>query len=169
MPRRFTHARGVELAAKWLRQRCAVVITEMATDCNEEADAIGWRGRRSILVEVKATRADFAADASKSFRRYGNLGMGEQRYYLTPAGLLNPDELPPGWGLLETGPRGGVRETRTASTQQEYRWQAEMGMLLSALRRVGQDAPAGISIRCYTTETQRRATLRVTPEESPDA
>jgi len=159
MSRRFTHARGVELARRWLARRCPVVITEMATGNYEEPDAIGWRGARSILVEVKAARADFCADARKPFRRWPEFGMGEQRHFLTPPGLVTVDELPAGWGLLEVGPRGGIREVCPPTTRDAYCWQSEVRLLLSTVRRIGHEAPSGVSIRCYTSPTKARATL----------
>ena len=115
---RPTHADLVTVAAEWLwkscklptgqasgsatyRVRCAVVITEMGSNAWEEPDAIGWTSGSSILVECKASRSDFRSDAAKPYRRNPETGMGEFRYYLTPKGLLDLDEIPPRWGLIE--------------------------------------------------------------------
>lgn len=110
----MTHAEIVDRAAKWLRntRRCGVVLTEAGGGCMEIPDAIGWRigGRWSILVEVKVSRADFFRDAKKAQRIRGDLiGIGRERVYMTPAGLLSPEEIPPGWGLVEIGPTGRAR------------------------------------------------------------
>ena len=114
----------------------------------EIPDAIGWlRSGVSILIECKASRGDFLSDADKPSRRVGKgggksgalvrpepsapepkikppiktEGLGSYRFYLAPLGLLHPDELPEGWGLLELrspsgagilGKTGGAGDTR---------------------------------------------------------
>lgn len=79
---------------------CSLVVSEIVTAAYEIPDAIGWRWGRSVLIECKASRADFFADAEKPHRKAGT-GAGEQRYFLTAPGLVKPEELPEGWGLLE--------------------------------------------------------------------
>jgi hypothetical protein len=74
-----------------------VVATELKTDIFEEPDAIGWGAcSRSILVECKASRADFFADKKKN-----RAGVGLEKWYMTPRGLVKPCEVPDGWGLVE--------------------------------------------------------------------
>lgn len=95
-----THADLVEVAAHWLRNSCgcAIVLTERGT--HEIPDAIGW-GKRTIVVEVKVSRADFTADLRKPHRN-SPASFGRERWYLTTAGLLTPDSIPSQpWGLLE--------------------------------------------------------------------
>lgn len=89
-------------AERWLRTvGCGVTAIELATFAQEQPDVIGWRAGRSIVCEVKVSRADFAADVAKPWRRDPVRGMGDWRIYVAPAGLLLPAEIPPGWGLLE--------------------------------------------------------------------
>lgn len=112
------HPDLVERAAAWLRntKRCGVVLTE-ASGGHEIPDAIGWRcgGRVSTLVECKASRADFLRDAQKWHRRHAaHVGIGQERYYMAPAGMLRPDEIPEGWGLVEVTPGGRARVTKRA-------------------------------------------------------
>lgn len=97
-----THANLVLSAARWLRNTkgCTVVFTEFAATGNETPDAIGFQGERSILVECKVSRPDFAADKNKPVRRHPEAGMGAERYYMVPAGLMHARELPEKWGLL---------------------------------------------------------------------
>lgn len=101
----MTHAELVARAARWLAntRRCSVVATERnAWSAGEAPDAIGWTCYgHSILVECKTTIGDFYADQRKPGRRAGTLGMGRERYYLTPPGLLAGKYLPDGWGMLE--------------------------------------------------------------------
>lgn len=91
-------------AERWLtRQGCSVVLRDpLRTWLPEQPDAIGWRNDsgNSLLVECKVSRADFLADRSKPFRQRPETGMGDWRFYLTPTGLIQPRDLPPGWGLL---------------------------------------------------------------------
>src|ERR1700731_4323283 len=104
----MTHGQLVEKAVRWLRRyRCGVVLSEQACASGEMPDAIGWkRASHSVLVEGKVPRADFLADRAKPFRLKPEQGVGSERFYLTPAGLVRCEELPAGWGLLEIRGRG---------------------------------------------------------------
>ena len=90
------------MAVRWLRQyRCGVVLSEQACISGEMPDAIGWKKAcHSVLVESKVSRADFLADRDKPFRQKPEIGVGCERYYLAPRGLIRIEELPAGWGLL---------------------------------------------------------------------
>lgn len=159
----LTHSLLIEQAAKWLQRKpCAVVITDMAHGGAETADAIGWRGKQSIVIECKASLSDFRADSHKSFRRRPETGMGCLRYFCVMRGLISPDKLPPKWGLLEwDGKR--MRETKKAAPHRDNAAREEISLLLSALRRIGSNAPKGYSVKCYTMESKNRATLGVLP------
>jgi hypothetical protein len=101
-------------------------------------DAIGWkRACHSVLVECKVTRSDFLADRAKPFRLKPEQGVGCERFYLVPAGLLRAEDLPQGWGLLEYS--GGGIETVHASAKNlrsATGFRYEMNLLLASLRRV---------------------------------
>ena len=135
----MTHPQLVQKAVQWLRShRCGVVLSEQACASGEMPDAIGWkRACHSVLVECKISRADFLADRQKPFRLKPQLGVGCERFYLTPAGLLRLEEMPPGWGLLEYRSRRvevlrpSAKDLRTATG---FRY--EMNLLLASLRRV---------------------------------
>jgi hypothetical protein len=135
----MTHAQLVEKAVRWLRRyRCGVVLSEQACVSGEMPDAIGWkRACHSVLVECKVSRADFLADRGKPFRVKPEQGVGCERYYLVPAGLARPEELPKGWGLLEQ--RGGRIEMVRASDKKlrsAAGFRYEMNLVLASLRRV---------------------------------
>jgi hypothetical protein len=84
--------------------RCAIVACEVGR--NEMPDAIGWKyDGRSILVECKASRADFLGDKNKPWRRCPAIGMGVLRYYMAPPGIIGLDDLPEQWGLCEVLPK----------------------------------------------------------------
>ncbi len=135
----MTHAQLVERAVRWLRwYRCGVVLSEQACVSGEMPDAIGWkRANHSVLVECKVSRADFLADRAKPFRQKPEKGVGSERFYLTPPTLVKPEELPPGWGLLELQ-RGRVEMVQASEknlrTATGFRY--EMNLLLASLRRV---------------------------------
>lgn len=142
-----SHAELVEIAYRWVLRagRCGVAFRELVSHTAEQPDVIGFgHAGRSVVVECKATRADFMADARKFFRRTPELGMGRYRFYLCPDGLLEPEEMPAKWGLIYTD------GTRTRIVHNPYNanggnvWSggfvpnadAERAHLYSALRRL---------------------------------
>jgi hypothetical protein len=135
----MTHAQLVEKAVSWLRHyRCGVVLSEQACVSGEMPDAIGWkRANHSVLVECKMTRADFLADRAKPFRLKPEQGVGCERFYLTPSGLLRREELPAGWGLLEIRARSVEMTHSSAKTMRTPTGlRYEMNLLLASLHRV---------------------------------
>lgn len=134
-----THADLVHAAHHWARNalRCSVVLSEsVANFGGESPDVIGWGySGFSVLVECKTSRADFLADAKKPHRRNPTLGMGSWRWYFTPRGLIEPDELPPMWGLAELrGTR--VFKMRKPDIVHERNTRTETVLLVSALARL---------------------------------
>ena len=101
-------------------------------------DAIGWkRACHSVLVECKISRADFLVDRNKPFRLRPELGVGSERFYLVPKGLVRVEELPVGWGLLEYRNRS-VQLVRASkkNLRSDEGFRCEMNLLLASLRRV---------------------------------
>jgi hypothetical protein len=114
------------------------VLSEQACVSGEMPDAIGWkRTCHSVLVECKISRADFLADRNKPFRVKPELGVGSERFYLAPKDLVNVEELPPGWGLLEYQNRSIelVRASKK-NLRSDEGFRCEMNLLLASLRRV---------------------------------
>jgi len=135
----MTHAHLVDRAVRWLRHyRCGVVLSEQACVSGEMPDAIGWKQAcHSVLVECKITRADFLADRAKPFRQKPEKGVGSERFYLTPPGLMKLDELPPGWGLLEfRHGRVEIVQPSAKNLRTAVGFRYEMNLLLASLRRV---------------------------------
>lgn len=158
----MTHAEVVEKAAAWLRRKCPVVVTEISSS-PEQPDVIGWKSWLPILIECKASRSDFIADSKKWFRHQPKLGLGRERYYMAPEGIIKTEEVPENWGLLEIkGQR--VYNIVKPKPFAEYNRKSEVGILLSLLQRIGQTAPQGVSIRCYNFETKNTATLGIKSE-----
>ncbi len=100
----MTHIECVRLAERWLmRKNCKIVIRDdcrVYTSNREQPDVIGWRSNCSILIECKVSRQDFLADKHKAFREDPSLGMGDHRFYACPPNMIQPEEVPEGWGLL---------------------------------------------------------------------
>jgi len=117
------HAELCIIGERWLRRMgCRVTLRDpfkAAVHTGECPDVIGWRDGHSVLIECKASRADFLADRKKCFRKNPALGMGDVRLYLAPAGVISVDELPTGWGLL-------VAHGRTIEIASAYPRQYEM-------------------------------------------
>jgi hypothetical protein len=146
----MTHAELVEIAYRWLlkAQGCQFAFKELVTAGYEIPDAIGFRGGgTSILVECKASRADFLGDKKKPHRVNPGMGMGTYRYYLCPTGMIKADELPPGWGLVYVGAQGAARQVHGPKGNCYYErdnpfrfndkdQRAEIKMMMSALRRL---------------------------------
>lgn len=171
----MTHDGLVEAGRKWLAARSPIVITEIV-GTSEEPDVFGLnaevkcmrdgvccRTYGSTLLECKASRSDFRADAKKYFRREPWLGIGQNRYYLTPVGLIKPEELPDNWGLLETtGKR--IKIIKMAKPFKEYNTKNEMHIIISTFRRLRVPDGNHCSIRAYTYETKNKATLTMNYE-----
>lgn len=136
----MTHAQLVKAAEQWLRRyRCGIVLSEQQCASGEMPDAIGWKGKcRSVVVECKVSRADFIADRNKPWRQNPEIALGCERLYLAPRGVIRPEDLPKGWGLLEY--HGWQVTMLVKPARQSQRspegLMNEMNLLLASLRRV---------------------------------
>jgi hypothetical protein len=146
VPHSLTHEDLRKRAIQWLTNtcHCGVVLSEILayTLGDEIPDAIGWKHTGSILVECKTSRADFHAQKNKTHVRSG-LGVGMQRYYMVPHGLIQAKDLdavgPEGikesdWGLLWVS-QHQVAVVKSAIPRDACK-DDEIAMLVSALRRV---------------------------------
>jgi hypothetical protein len=149
-PENISHSDLVQLAERWLLKAkgCSFVLKELVSYCGEIPDAIGWRDGMSMLVECKASRSDFLSDHKKLFRKFPEQGLGMFRFFMCPEYLIQPEELPRGWGLVWVrhsgrmrqiiGPRGNVL---TIKENEPFRFEqrnidGEIRLMQSALRRV---------------------------------
>ncbi len=120
------------------RSRCGIVLSEQGCSSGEMPDAIGWKGKNhSIVIECKISRADFLADSAKPWRKYPDIALGCERYYAAPSGMLQAEQMPEGWGLLESHGRElkMVKKSKRKLRQPEGLMN-EMNLLLASLRRV---------------------------------
>ncbi len=164
---KWVHCELVGCAAAWLQQDYAVVITELTTGYGEQPDAIGfgYHGNTAI-IECKATRADFKSDAKKLFRKHPERGMGTRRYYMCMPGLIKPEELPEGWGLLYVH-KTQVRRPQPSASFASRNTVSEMALLVSALRRIGQNPPEGVKVRAYTYSPHEELKATIGVKELP--
>ena len=101
----MSHDLLVLRAGEWLRghkNRCKAVALERRSRARCVPDALGWDYHgASTLVECKTSRSDFFSDQKKPHRAMeDHLCVGNYRYYMTPPDLVQPSEVPAGWGLL---------------------------------------------------------------------
>lgn len=145
----FTHDDLVKIAERWLLKSkgCGFALTELPTIAIETPDSIGFRSGISILVEAKASRADFLSDKKKIFRRNPAIGMGAFRFFICPAGIINPEDLPEKWGLIwvnnngktrqKVGPKGNIWSSNGKDFFfSDRNIKGEWNMMASALRRI---------------------------------
>lgn len=111
------------------------MLYESATAAPENPDVIGWAPEAgSILIECKVTRTDFLRDANKPVRKIPQDGMGQRRYYLCPAEVIQVKDLPAKWGLLWVA-KGQVSVKREPRGHPARNLVAEVRFLSSMLRR----------------------------------
>jgi len=96
----ITHADLIEAGINWFKNdlKSKVILSESRGFGGEIPDVMAWKSGYSFLIECKTSRADFLADKKKTFRK--TEGMGHYRLFLCPTGLIKPEELSKGWGLL---------------------------------------------------------------------
>ena len=140
---KISHCELVDRAFLYLHTiGCSVRFKERVTSISENPDAMGFGGREfSILIECKSSRDDFLKDKKKWFRKRPEDGMGYKRYFMAPVGMLNPSEIPKGWGLLEvyektTKMNRRVKVAIEAEAFHERNKEGEIKYLVSAIRRI---------------------------------
>jgi hypothetical protein len=144
----MTHDDLVKLAERWVRRtqrRYPVILSDVRMNAsNEQPDVFAAGVSGTLLIECKTSRADFAADALKPFRRDPSMGVGEARYYCAPRGVLTADDLPDDWGLLEPNVKGtslGVALRAPRFFAHTVNWRAERTLLVGALQRATDGDP----------------------------
>lgn len=99
----LTHDEIAEVGARKLKQMgyIAVFANINSAAAGERPDALGVKScGETFLLESKVSRADFFNDLKKPWRK-DSKGIGDFRAYITPKGLLKPEEIPYGWMLWE--------------------------------------------------------------------
>jgi hypothetical protein len=167
----------VARAVAWLRRNgFKVALPELYTIGGEIPDAWGLDSSgTSCLIEVKVSRADFLRDAKKYHRRMPQLGLGNLRYYMAPAGVIHLGELPECWGLLAVHGRIIRQELEAAIPIRRGKAdQMDKAFLYSALRRLdcagilrdGLDV-ASLQIKVRTEREKLKCELRDLKRRAP--
>ena len=77
------------------------IAVELNVTAVEHPDVWGYDGYSTVVIEVKTSHSDFLADKKKYWRNCEpEYQAGNARWYLCPEGIIKPEELPEGWGLL---------------------------------------------------------------------
>lgn len=164
----LTHSELCEYGRRWLTNaaRCPIVLVEFVTPLGEIPDNIGFRneGRDSLVIECKVSRSDFLADKKKPHRQpaRAHTALGSYRWYMSEPGVIEVDDLPPGWGLLHVVARRvqlitGAEPQRTYWPNSEDVWRhnrgtREMQLMFSMLRRMQMSLGAK-AFREHSTKT----------------
>jgi len=164
----FTHDDLIDIGRKWLNtaytpskehghKPCSVILTEITavTRYGEIPDIFGvcdlcYGNNITILIECKVSRSDFYADQKKPFRHEAlEEGIGSQRWYLAPEGIIPKDKVPEKWGLLEVD-KFGVLKIIKRPELQDRDHQSEMNIMVNMSRRLNILPDDHIGIRKYT-------------------
>lgn len=101
------HQSLIELTAKWLRARdYKLVVADVRKRLGqslrgEMPDVICWANcAHSAVAEIKVSKADALADRAKVWREDGQ-GMGNERFMVSPSGVLDRSDIPPYWWWVE--------------------------------------------------------------------
>ena len=87
---------------------------------DRRADAVAFncwpsKGWQRLAFEIKRTRADFMREVDTPAKRAWLEGLFHQCYFVVAPGIVKPDEVPEGWGLLVATKKGdGLRRTKAA-------------------------------------------------------
>ena len=66
------------------------------------------RAQEPWIIEVKTRRADFLADLQRPEKRGAYFFLAEKVFYGVPSGLIEPNEVPDGTGLIVETPTGDI-------------------------------------------------------------
>ena len=153
------HAEMVRRARNWLwslgptqdRARPAVVCTEVSARHSAESPDVFGVGPDGItyLIECKVSRADFLSDKTKAHRS-ADLHLGDYRWFCAPSGIIEPHELPAGWGLIQVvGTK--LQERHPAQRHHDVDRSAELSIMVSVMRNVWRGGKVrGVGMRAYT-------------------
>lgn len=162
----ITHSELIERGVKWLRNTKGYVTVVSEAACMaifERPDAIAFAPcKHSTLLEAKASRSDFFADRKKTHRT--KYGMGNMRYYITPARMVNPEELPEGWGLLWVYPTITRMVKKPEFRESIHIYRNESIYMAALLSRVHYAVAGGIDavMRTYTDQLKHAETEALT-------
>ncbi|MDR2597275.1 MAG: hypothetical protein LBC76_08160 [Treponema sp.] len=183
MSETITHNELIDIGRRWLIKSyaacapyghygCTLVLTELCagTRYGEQPDVLGYSTKTTILIECKTSRSDFYAEKDKPFRLLEE-GIGGQRWYLAPKGIIPIEALPAKWGLLEVTPDKKIHVSKHAELQPRD-FHSEMIMLISTIRRLNINPDGHVAISKYDPPeklgfkpSKKKATFYISEEE----
>lgn len=104
---------------------------------NKMPDIYAVSGLFSLCVEVKMTRGEFTRSLKKKNNLYYDNGCGTYRYYLCPDGVININELPDGWGLINYNYDEQNLTIVKESTEFDCKYRSDMMILSSFIKKLG--------------------------------
>lgn len=177
------HPKLCEIGRKWVLRAPSskggnmhLAFTEIG--CNkvkEHPDVFGLHSSgETVILEAKASRADFLADKKKPFRADPDQGMGDFRYYISPKDVVREEDLTgTKWGLIWVSPGGNCTVKRGHVLNKSYhereandlKWrcvknkQAESDLILSLLIRTGFNVDLSALIETIKVEAKYNSAL----------
>ena len=137
----MTHDELIKRGVNWLKNnqvstmRFPIILPEYKCYANSIPDVIGMNHNKTAVIECKVSRHDYFADQRKGHRHY-RFQLGNLRYYLCPVGLLNPDEINNGWGLLYCHEHKITIEKQSEEFPKEQTRPQEYQVMYSVIRRL---------------------------------
>lgn len=143
-----TALRGVFPTPEWLLG--FEVRNGAGFDANRSIDAQAintWpsRGLEVVAVEIKVSRSDFQREMKDPSKVEEGAAYADRIALATPKGLIAPEELPKGWGLIEVNGDGKGRWKVKAA--QKPAMPADRALLVTMLRSFGGDIEGEIKRR----------------------
>ena len=95
-----------------------VLAEEVVLDeSDRRVDLLAMSKKLVVAYEVKVNRADFLSELADSTKRAAAIDWFSQFYFAVPTGLVKPDEIPAGCGLIEVFHNKNFLETKGAENR----------------------------------------------------
>lgn len=125
IPERLIAARHNEEKGEWACFRELATGTGHSGHAGRTADLFALncypsKGFRAIVYEVKVSRSDFKREIEDMTKRRPWEKIAHECYFATTPGLVKPDEVPEGWGLVEVGAEVRVIKVATQRTPEPW-------------------------------------------------
>ena len=112
------HKQLKELAMHWLKGKvtdlvaCEVKLYVRRKKLVADAAGINLKKKEIRFIEVKVSKSDLKRDLLLYDEKFAYNRIGHYAYIMSPMGVLDPEDLPQGYGHLEVMPDGEVVVTR---------------------------------------------------------
>lgn len=102
----------------------------------------------TIAYEIKVSRSDFAKELQWPDKRAFAESVANQCMFVVPNGLVRPDEVPEGWGLIYAD-AGGLKTVKHGTQKRDVSW--PKSFVMSMVRRAA-DAPPSLPLAAWKVE-----------------